>query len=127
MAHQLAQKSHQVAIRILLYQMGITAIVTLLFLAHSGMAAMSALVGGLISIIPNSVFVLVTHRHGGAQSARKIMSSFYLGEVLKILLTATMFAVAFIFLPIKIEPLLVTYILCLGSFFMAGLKTSENK
>ena len=127
MAHQLAQKSHQVAIRILLYQMGITAIVTLLFLAHSGMAAMSALVGGLISIIPNGLFVLVSHRHGGAQSAKKIMSSFYLGEVLKILLTATMFAVAFILLPVEILPLLVTYIVCLGSFFMAGMFTNEKK
>lgn len=127
MAHKLAQKSHQVAIRILLYQVGITAIVTLLFLAYSGMAAMSALLGGLTSIIPNGLFVLVTHRHGGAQSAKKIMSSFYLGEVLKILLTATMFAVAFILLPVKILPLLVTYILCLSSLFMAGLKTNEGK
>ena len=127
MAHQLAQKSHQVAIRILLYQVGITAIVALLFLAQSGLAAISALVGGLTSIIPNGALVLVSHRHGGAQSAKKIMSSFYLGEVLKMLLTATMFAVAFILLPVKILPLLVTYILCLSAFFMAGMINQENK
>ncbi len=126
MAHQLAQKSHQVAIRILLYQMGITAVVTLLFFADSGTAAMSALVGGLISIIPNGLFILVTHRHGGAQSARKIMSSFYLGEVLKILVTATMFALAIIFLPAKILPLLLTYIACLGAYFMAGLASNKT-
>ena len=126
MAHQLAQKSHQVAIRILLYQMGITAVVTLLFIVDSGNAAMSALVGGLISIIPNSLFVLMTHRHGGAQSARNIMSSFYLGEVVKILLTATMFAIAIILLPIKIFPLLLTYIACIGAYFLAGLASNKT-
>ena len=125
MAHKLAQKSQQVAIRILQYQATITVIVALLFLFKSSLAASSALIGGLISILPNGLFVLVTHSHGGAQSAKKIMSSFYRGEVLKILLTATMFATTFIFLPVEILPLLVTYIFCLASFFMAGIKTNS--
>ena len=119
--HKLAQKSQQVALRILFYQAAISVIVALLFLVKSNTAALSALVGGLICVIPNGIFVLMTHRHGGAQSAKKIMNSFYLGEALKIVLTATMFATAFILLPIDIFPLLVTYILCLASYFLAGL------
>ena len=119
--HKLAQKSQQVALRILSYQAVISVIVALLFLVKSDTAALSALAGGLICLVPNGIFVMMTHRHGGAQSAKKIMNAFYLGEALKIALTAIMFAVAFISLPIDILPLLVTYILCLASYFLAGL------
>ena len=109
-----------------MYQLGLTVTAALAFLLDDKMAAISALVGGLINILPNAMFILITHKYGGAQSAKKIMRSFYLGEVVKILLTATLFASTFIFLPVKILPLLVTYIICVAAFFAAGTSTSNN-
>jgi len=85
----------------------------------------SALIGGMICIIPNVVFVIYAYRFGGARAAKKIASSFYRGEALKVMITALMFAVTFIFIPIQIGPLMTTYVLCLMVFWVAPLLGTE--
>ena len=126
MAHKLAAKSQQIAYRILALQLLITIVIALLFLLDDRMAMVSSFVGGLICLIPNTIFVLMTHRHGGAQSAKKIINAYYLGEAVKLFSTAALFAVAFIYLPIKVLPLLLTYIGCLLGYFGASLFTTGS-
>lgn len=126
MAHKLAASSQKVAYRILVTQVIISAVVAMVFLLFGTMAAASSVIGGLVAVIPNGVFVLITHRHGGAQSAKKIINTFYIGEALKMLLTAGMFAAAFIFFPVEILPLMLTFILCMLAYFIAGLSASRN-
>ena len=127
MAHKLAAKSQQIAYRVLALQVMITVVIALMFLLDDRTALVSSMVGGLISIIPNTIFVLMTHRHGGAQSAKKIINAYYLGETVKLLSTAALFALAFIFLPLKVLPLLLTYIACLLAYFGAGLLATGTK
>jgi len=57
--------------------------------------AYSVLLGGLISIAPNSYFARQAFRHRGALAAAHIARGFYQGEAGKFVLTATAFAVVF--------------------------------
>ena len=61
-------------------------------------AAKSALVGGLVVIIPNSIFAYKAFKYAGAKSSEKVMESFYSGVKIKMGLMALLFALAFKFL-----------------------------
>lgn len=63
--------------------------------ARSGMA------GGLAVIVPNAVFAALAFRHAGARQAQRIVRSFYLGEALKLFLTAGLLICVFVW----VEPL----------------------
>jgi|SRR5690606_24725432 len=58
-------------------------------------SAYSALLGGLISIAPNSYFARRAFQHRGARAATHIARGFYQGEAGKFVMTATAFAVVF--------------------------------
>ncbi|MFT5453431.1 MAG: ATP synthase protein I [Enterobacterales bacterium] len=117
----MTQKGRSVANRILVIQAVIAIISALGFLLINSKAAYSALIGGIICLVPNLVFVIYAYRFGGARAAKKIASSFYRGEALKVLLTALLFAVTFITTPISIGPLMTTYVFCLLVFWFAPL------
>lgn len=117
----LTGRGRKVANRLLAIQATITVISALVFFLIDFKAAYSALIGGIICVVPNLVFVIYAYRFGGARAAKKIASSFYRGEALKIMLTALMFAVTFILLPISIAPLMTTYVLCLLVFWLIPL------
>ena len=69
------------------------AAISLLF-SHT-VTAYSALLGGLISALPNSYFALHAFRYRGARNADKVVKSFMKGEVGKIVMTGVMFALSF--------------------------------
>lgn len=58
----------------------------------------SALIGGLIAWLPNCWFAWRAFRYRGARAARRIVRSFYVGQAGKMLMTAGLFALAFIHL-----------------------------
>jgi len=122
---KLSSQSRQVAHRILGVQMVVALVFAALFLFDSLNASGSALIGGLICVIPNGLFVIYAHRYGGAQAARQIVNSFYVGESIKLMSTALMFALTFIFVPVLVLPLMLTYIACLMAFFSAGLVSNK--
>lgn len=57
----------------------------------------SALLGGLIAWLPGCYFAFRAFRHRGARAARRIVRSFYAGEVGKMALTMVMFTLVFIY------------------------------
>lgn len=75
--------------------------------------ALSALVGGTISIIPNIVFAYKAFKYAGASSSKKVMESFYGGEKIKLGLTALLFALAFKFLVIIPVPFFITFFIAM--------------
>jgi len=74
-------------------------------------SAKSALIGGLIGIIPNIIFALKAFRYAGARAAKKVVESFFSGIKIKMGLTAVLFSLAFKFL--VIEPLPFFGVFCL--------------
>ncbi|WP_051546071.1 ATP synthase subunit I [Legionella lansingensis] len=83
--------------------------------------AISAVLGGMVAIIPSALFARKLFQYQGARAARQIVRSFYLGEALKLLSTIALFTLVFI--SFKIAPLafFFTYIVVLMSHWFAPL------
>lgn len=65
------------------------------FLLLGKVSAYSVFLGGLISVIPNAYFASKVFSHAGARSVEKVVQSFYLGELIKLVLMGTGFALVF--------------------------------
>jgi ATP synthase protein I len=106
--------------KILCYQVLIIMVVSLGFVVGGWQKAYSSALGGLAAFIPNLYFALKVS--GSAeQEARKILRSFYMGESVKLLLTAALFILIFQIPSVEILPLLVDYIAALSVFWFALL------
>jgi ATP synthase protein I len=98
-------------------------IATALLLAVDTTAALSALVGGVISIGPNAYFARWAFRFSGAKAAGDVARSFYRGEAGKFLLTAVMFASAFALIkPLNPAVLFLTYIFIMALNWILALR-----
>ena len=89
--------------------------------------ALSAFFGALTAFVPSLIFVRKLFKYQGAQAAKKIVKSFYVGECLKLLLSIVFFAGVFALYD-NIKPLafFLTYVIMLMthwlSFVMVGHK-----
>ena len=97
---------------ILLGEAIITIVMAVLFwVFDGGIAAYSALLGGLAYILPNSVFVNYAFKHSAAESAHLVLNSLLMGEGLKLLSTAVCFALCFALVkPVAVIALFSTFV-----------------
>ncbi len=108
--------------RLLKWQLIVTVVMCgLLLCLMNANAGLSALLGGLVSIIPNIVFAKLLFHHQGARAAKKIVTSFYKGEALKIVITMTLFAAVFKLTTVTPVIFFVVYILVQTGFWFAPL------
>lgn len=69
---------------------------TMLALVLSGkQLAVSALLGGMTSIVPSAIFARMVFAIQGARKARQIVNRFYKGEAIKIAMSTVLFALVF--------------------------------
>jgi len=81
----------------------------------------SALVGGMIGVLPNISLYLRVFSHFGAKNAQKIVNAFYRGEAIKLIMTAILFTAAF-FVPVFIPLwLFIGYILAQLGFWLGPI------
>lgn len=107
-------------IRLWLIQLGITLIIAALCALLSNMnAAISALLGGMVCIIPNAYFASTVFKHQGARAAKQIVNSFYKGEALKIILSIFLFTLVFVYCRITPFAFFASYILVLMTHWFA--------
>jgi len=71
--------------------------------------ATSILIGGAVVIIPNSFFALKAFRYAGARASKKVMTSFFSGVKIKLVLTAILFTLAFKLFVIEPVPFLISF------------------
>ena len=91
-----AAKGHPPVVRsVLLCQAIGCVVVSLTGLLWGVVAAYSALLGGLVCLVPNCYFAYRAFKFQGARAARHIVRSFYAGEAGKIMITALLFALVF--------------------------------
>ena len=82
--------------KVILAQLAITGFISVISLLFSGTTmALSVLLGGLISALPNSYFALHAFKYSGARNAEKIVRGFVRGELGKIVITVVLFALSF--------------------------------
>lgn len=95
----LGQKNRHEVQCVLRFQCLAAAIVPILILLIANKAAAcSALYGALVSVVPTWVFALMLFRYQGARQAQRIIRSLYVGEGMKLLLTAFLFGAVIYFL-----------------------------
>ncbi len=129
MVSTLAKPGRQLAKRLLLLQSGvvIATALTAVFAVNVDWG-ISALIGGGIFVIANAVFAMCAFMFSGARKARLVMASFYGGEVLKILITVILFAIAYLYIGVELVPLKLTYLPALGiNIFGPVLFINNNK
>ncbi|WP_298624170.1 F0F1 ATP synthase subunit I [uncultured Legionella sp.] len=107
-------------IRLWLVQLSITIVLAALCaIVFNINAASSALLGGLVCIIPNAYFASKLFKHQGARAAKQIVSSFYKGEAAKIILSICLFTAVFILFKITPLAFFTSYILVLMTHWFA--------
>jgi len=116
MSNSLTKAGRKVAQTQILFTIALMLITTIIIYFIWGFAhAKSALLGGVVAIIPNMIFAFKAFRYAGAQSAEKVVESFNSGVKLKMLYTALLFALVFKFIIIIPSAFLSTY--CVVVFF----------
>lgn len=124
----LARPGRMLAGRLLLLQACIVMLLALGFcLAVDSLWGLSALIGGGIVILANAVFAFFSFLFVGARAAKKITLLFYTGEVLKILLTVILLSIAYMYIPVALLPLKITYLLVLVVSVFAPALFINNK
>lgn len=88
--------------------------------------AYSAAVGGLICIIPGAYLAARMFRGGQDRTPVHVLWSFYLNELVKIALTAVMFAVAILYLELNLLVMLLAYGAA-TTVYWAALVTSDGR
>jgi len=94
----------------LIIEMAVLLIVSLLWLLESRLAGYSALIGGLIFVIPNAYFAHRAYRYQGARQMHLAVSNIFRAESIKLALTAVFFAAVFTLMePVHVPALLFTF------------------
>ena len=79
-------------------------------LFHSGVAAYSGLVGGMIAILATAWFALKVFGVKLNQDPVRVLRTLYLGEINKILITVSLFIAAFVLIrPVNAAALVAVY------------------
>ncbi|WP_240616488.1 ATP synthase subunit I [Marinobacter fuscus] len=91
-------------------EMAVLLVLSLCWLQESRLAGYSALIGGLIFIIPNAYFAHRTYRYQGARRMHQAVSNMFRAASIKLALTAVFFAAVFTLMePVHAPALLFTF------------------
>ncbi len=115
-----AMGAKRVTRTILLIQLLVTLSGAAVSLACSGTrAAYSALIGGGVSALVTLYFASQVFSVRIGAPAAKITRAFYLGEVVKLLLTVVLLSIALLWLDVSPLPLLLAYMAALMAYWLA--------
>ncbi|WP_159566244.1 F0F1 ATP synthase subunit I [Budvicia diplopodorum] len=97
--------------RLLLVQFVVVILFSAAFCVNGHKWALSAFLGGLSACLPSAVFLLLTWRHqDNKQAYGRLAWSFFIGEVVKIILTIILLVVSLAVFKADFLPLSVTYL-----------------
>lgn len=108
------------AYRLVIWQLaGVVVLALLALLIRGSMSGLSVFVGGMAYGLPNLVFVWLVFRYVGAHQVAQFITAFFLGEMLKLILSAILFLVIVKHLPVSLLSTLVGFIGAIVSFWIA--------
>ena len=88
--------------------------------------ALSALLGGAACVLPSLYFARRLFATTSARDAKKIVKAFYLGEIVKLALSAVLVVLIVMFIPVVILPLITGFIGAQLGFWLAPLVTKTD-
>lgn len=83
--------------------------------------ALSALMGGCVAVVPHFVFAILTFSPRWEKVTGNVVNAFYRGEAIKLMLTVTLFVLAFAVVKSDPRALFGSYIAALLVLWMAPL------
>jgi ATP synthase protein I len=105
--------------KVLYSQALMVVVITMIFLWVGGWkSALSPMLGGGIALVPNLFFAFKVYLARNLQ-AQDMVNAFYVGETIKLLLTAALFTIVLQFPSIDFVRLLIGYIAVLSVFWFA--------
>jgi ATP synthase protein I len=108
--------------RVLVAQLLIGLLITVIVLVSVNRhAAISALLGALVALIPSVVFAKKMFQHQGARAARQIVKNFYTGEFFKIILSVILFTLVLKFYKLVPLAFFLAYIAVIMTHWFAPL------
>ncbi|BAU50433.1 ATP synthase I [Sulfurifustis variabilis] len=110
------------AYRVVAAQFVVAIVISSGLLIFSGWrTAWSALVGGSIAALASLYFAAVLYARRGGRNPRQFVRAFYVGEFLKIVITAALFWIAIVWLDVSFLPAFATYAVALLAYWLALL------
>jgi ATP synthase protein I len=111
-ANSLAKPLRSQALKFI-YLQGVVALASALvvWLGWGVLAGKSALMGGVVALLPNLVFTLYAFRYAGARQVQQVYSSIKRGAGLKYLLTIVLFALVLKSSAVILLPFFSAYVL----------------
>lgn len=114
MATSLTQEGRKLARKVLFFQSIVALVLALFFTFYDGkFSGISAFYGGLICLIPASVFAYLAFRFAGASQNKLVVRSFNKGSKLKFIFTIVLFVLAYQWPNLHPLPLMVSYVVTL--------------
>ncbi len=127
MSDKLASRGRKAAYRLVAFQALLVLVVSLFcWLMWGAKTGFSAFVGGSIYVLPNLVFSSMVFAYAGARQAKKVVKAFYLGEVIKLLLTIVLFVVAFVSFDANFASFFTSFAIVMFSQWSAPLFFNKN-
>ena len=121
--HTGAQLSKPPLLRVFALQFLILLMLSASLLVVDETTAMSAMIGGVISLAPNAYFACWAFRFSGARAASEVARSFYRGEAGKFFFTTVLFAGTFALIkPINVVVIFLAYIFMMALNWMLALR-----
>jgi ATP synthase protein I len=115
----LQQRVQQEAYLIVLWQLACVIILSVIaWLAADKIHSLAVLAGGIAYCLPNLVFVWWAFRYAGAQQMGKFICAFYLGELIKLILSAVLILMIVKYLPVSLLFVLIGLIGAIVSFWI---------
>lgn len=94
-------------------------IVALAWSFSSGLAAMSVLLGGFCYVVPNALLVWVLFRQPTASGAKRFIVVFYIGELLKLVITGVLAVLILGMMKVAALPFFIGLAVALVSIWLA--------
>lgn len=114
----------QQAYRLVALQMLVALVIALGWLISGGIAALSALLGGLAAVLPSFYFAYRFFAATGARQVNRIIKAFYWGELTKILLSAILvILITHLWANLAIMPFFIGFAGAYLGFWLAPLMT----
>lgn len=116
------------AYRIVFLQLaGVIVLACLALILRDTRSSLSVLLGGLAYVIPNLIFVWRVFRFTGAKQMTLFIAAFFLGEAIKLVLSAILFLMIVKYLPVSLLSVLIGYIGAIVSFWIACIGYFSKK
>jgi len=116
------------AYAIVLWQLGVSCLLALFALFLGGRTiGFSVLMGSMAYCLPNLLFVWRVFRYSSAHEMAKFMAAFFMGEMLKLILSAILFLVIVKYLPVSLLSVLVGFIVAILAFWIVCLWRFSSK